>query len=151
MLRPADQLSAQDLIFPSQREHRNYRLYRAIVFSQRRGMHAPVLLGAASPEEMDQLANRLLSEPDAVCGSNSLHCTIFPEACSVAIEMEVVSNGQRQSVLWGDKLWVLIGGNPRRVEVVRQIAGQSVHVNVDLSDPDATQAPLFPGDRVTWD
>jgi hypothetical protein len=149
--RPADQLSAEELISSQHKRYRHYRLYRAIIFSQRRGIHSPVLLGTDTVEQLYSLSEQLLSEPERVCNSESDHCTVFPEACSVAIEMEVVVNGAPRTFLWGDRLWAITGRDPNRVEVVRYLDGTSAKVNLDLSDPTAIQAPLYPGDQVTWD
>jgi len=49
--------------------------------------------GASSIDELDVLAARLMTDPDAVCAGQSPHCAVFPQACTVSLEIEIVVNG----------------------------------------------------------
>ncbi len=102
--RPADQLPIQQLIGPSRLHYRYYRYFFQIVFRQKAGVRGAVLLGANSIEELDVLPARLMTDPDAVCAGQSPHCAVFPEACTVALQMEIVVNGAARSVVWGSLL-----------------------------------------------
>ena len=92
--RPSDQPPAQELIHASQRRHKKYRFYYAVVFSQKGSAGGPVLLGASSQGELDRLSAELLAAPYSVCGDRSRHCTVFPNTCTVSLEMQIVVNGQ---------------------------------------------------------
>ena len=80
-----------DRLMPSFiRHYRYHRFYFAILFKRNAAARGSVLLGANETVELESLAAQLLTEPDAVCNDRSTHCAVFPEACSVAVEM----NGQ---------------------------------------------------------
>jgi hypothetical protein len=102
--RPPDQMPVQQLIPTSQQNYRYYRFYFEILFRSKSSSRGSVLLGANSMDKLDRDASLLLTEPDRVCDGKSADCVSFPEACSVSVEMEVVVNGNRQSVLWGSSL-----------------------------------------------
>lgn len=146
--RPSEQLPVQQLIRASELRDRVYRFYYEILF---RGGNArgSVLLGASAKDEMGRLASQLLIDPDSVCGKDSQNCTVFPEACSVSIEMEIVVNGARRSVVWGSLLSSVVE-HPNHVEVSRLYNGRLAPVKLDLRDAKALELPLLPGDRVTW-
>src|SRR5258708_3696708 len=97
--RPRDQGPVQELIRASQGNFRKYRYYYAVVFNKRGGIRGSVLLGGGSIEEIERLGVRLVADPDLICGGESRHCTVFPEACTV--EMEIVVNGVARVVPWG--------------------------------------------------
>jgi hypothetical protein len=99
--RPRDQPGVRELIRPSQGNYRKYRYFYAVVFNKRGGIRGSVLLGAGSTEELDRLGAQLMEDPDLICGGESKQCTVFPEACTVAVEMEIEVNGVARLVAWG--------------------------------------------------
>jgi hypothetical protein len=146
--RPPDQPPVQRLIARPQKHYRYYRFYYE-VFLKRAGARGSVLLGANSTEELDRLTAQLQTAPDSVCGDRSRNCTVFPEACSVSIEMQIVVNGEPRSVQWGTSLGS-VAVQPRHLELLRAYAGRLMPVKIDASDPEALRLPLLPGDDVTW-
>ena len=150
MERPADQPAVDRLIGSSQSHYRYYRYFFQIVFRQRAATRGAVLLGANSIDELDRLAARLLTDPDAVCSEQSIHCAAFPEACTVALEIEILVNGVRRSTAWGSLLDSVVR-NPRKLQLFRLYAGKSTPVELDAHDPNALLLPLLPGDRIEWD
>ena len=144
-VRPRDQPPVQELIRHSQENYRKYRYFYAVVFNKRGGIRGSVLLGAGSIEELDRLGAQLLIEPDSICGGQSTHCTVFPEACTVALEIEIVVNGAARVVPWGAVLGSVVG-SAGRVELWRM--GRLI---VGPGDPMALRAGLMPGDRIKWD
>jgi len=148
--RPSDQPPAQELIHTSQRRHRKYRFYYAVVFTQKGTAGGPVLLGASSQGELDRLSAELLVAPDSICGDRSRHCTVFPNTCTVSLEMQIVVNGQKRSVPWRSTLASVAPG-ARRVELVRRSGANHVtSQSIDPADPEAVRAALLPGDQVNW-
>ena len=148
--RPPDQPPVQKLIRASQQRYRYYRFFYAIVFRQRGAVRSSVLLGAASINELDRVAALLLSDPDSVCGGQSTHCTVFPAACTVSLEIEIVVNGARQTVPWGSPL-ASIAAKPRHIGLVRLYNGRLTPVEIDPTDSNALRLPLLPGDQVDWE
>jgi hypothetical protein len=148
--RPADQLPVQDLIGPEQRRYRYYRYFFQIVFRQKANTRGAVLLGADSLDELSALAVRLLDDPDAVCSGPSTHCATFPEACTVALQIEVSVNGVRSVVGWGNTLGS-VAVHPRTLKLSRLDNGTLTPVEVDAGDPNALRLPLLPGDRIEWE
>jgi hypothetical protein len=146
--RPEGALPVQDLISPAQRKFRYYRLYFEIMFPNG-NTHGSVLLGANSKEELDRLSGEL-DHPEAVCNGTSTHCTVFPEACSVSVEMQIVVNGKAEAVIWGTLLQNAIAEHPRHVTLKRLYTGRLVPVEINAQDPNALRLPLLPGDHVTW-
>lgn len=147
--RPAGQPPVQDLISQAQAKFSDYRLYYEIVFARGDHSHGSVLLGAESDEEIDELSAQLSQHPDAVCSQGSTHCVVFPEACSVSVEMNVVVNDTRKSVLWGSTLATVVN-NPRHLEMKRLYAGRLTPVRIHANDPKSLLLPLLPGDQITW-
>jgi hypothetical protein len=96
------------------------------------------------------LAAALLDDPDAVCGGPSSHCAAFPEACTVALQIEVSVNGARRVVGWGNTLGSL-AEHPRTLKLSRMDNGALTPVEVDVGDPNALRLPLLPGDRIEWE
>ena len=137
--RPSDQPPVQQLLPVSQARHRKYRFFYAVVFRKNGEARGSVLLGA-----------QLLADPDSVCGGQFVHCTVFPELCTVSIEMEIVVNGAPRAVAWGSLL-ASVAARPRHVQLMRVYSGRLTPVEVDPSDPDALRLPLLPGDHITWD
>jgi hypothetical protein len=148
--RPAGQPPVQELIRASQRRYRHYRFFYAVVFKQKGGTRGSVLLGAGSMDELDRFSTRLLSDPDSICGGQSIHCTVFPEASSVSLEIEIVVNGAAHTVPWGSLL-ASVAARPRHVELLRLHSGRLTPVEIDPSDLNALRLPLLPGDRINWD
>jgi hypothetical protein len=148
--RPADQPPVQELIGAARLHYRYYRYFFQIVFRQKSNTRGAVLLGADSIDELDVLAARLRTDPDAVCAGLSRHCAVFPEACTVALEIEIVVNGGARSVIWGSLL-DSVAMNPRKLQLLRLHHGKPTPVEVDPGDPNALRLPLLPGDRVEWE
>ena len=145
---PRDQPPVQQLISAEQRTYSQHRFFFEVMFKQK-NTRGSVLLGAASTDELARLAAQLLAEPDNVCGPNSSHCTVFPEACSVSVEIEIVVNRATRTVPWGSLL-VSVAGHPSHLELSRLYAGRLVPVQIDVRDPAALRLPLLPGDRIVW-
>lgn len=148
--RPLDQLPVQTLIRPAQQHHRYYRFYYEVFFKNRTDAQGSVLLGAQSRRELEQLGEQLSRDPGSICGEQSRHCTVFPEACSVSLEMEIVVNGVPQLVTWGTVL-ASVAAHPRHVTLLRLYRGRFVPVHMNAADPQALRLPLLPGDRLRWD
>lgn len=149
--RPRDQLPVQQLLPVAEMRFRYYRFFYAVVFSKRREEGGAVLLGARSADELDRLGARLISEPDSICNAESTHCTVFPAACTVSVEIEIVVNGAPRTIPWGSLL-ASIGPKPDHFELLRRSAGgPAAPVTIDLSDPRALRLPLMPGDQLKWE
>lgn len=147
---PAGQPPVQQLIRSSSTRYQHYRFSYEIVFNRKSGLRGAVLLGAASTDELDRLAAQLFVDPGSVCDGSSPHCTLFPEACTVSLEIEITVNGEPRTVLWGSYLGG-VAARPRHLELLRLYAGRLTPVEIDPGDPNALRLPLLPGDRITWD
>ncbi len=147
--RPGDQPPVQQLIPPSQMRHRRYRFFFEVLFNRKDELRGAVLLGTGSSDELDRLAAKLLTEPESICGGRSTNCTIFPELCTVSVEIEIVVNGTPRTVFWGSLL-ASVARRPRHLELLRPYAGRLTPVEIDFSDPKALRLPLLPGDRIYW-
>lgn len=143
--RPVDQEPVQALIHSRQKRYPHHRFFYAIVFRREGSTRGSVLLGADSGDALDHLSTQLLRDPDSVC-DGSPRCTVFPEACSVALEMEIRVNGARRAVLWGSPLSSIASGP--NVSLRRVYNGRLTNVDLDPADPAARHLPLLPGDRV---
>lgn len=119
--RPNDDIPVQDLVSSAGRKFSYYGLYLEIVFARSDHSHGSVLLGADSQKEIDELSARL-THPETVCYEPFIHCTVFPEACSVSVEMKVVVNSKATSVMWGGTLGN-IAKRPHHLEMKRLYAG----------------------------
>jgi hypothetical protein len=148
--RPADQPPVQELIGASRLHYRYYRYFFQIVFRQKAETRGAVLLGASSIHELDRLASHLMADPDTVCDGRSPHCAFFLEACTVALEIEIVVNGAARTVVWGSLL-DSIATHPRKVRLLCLYDGKLTPVEVDAGDPNALRLPLLPGDRLEWE
>ena len=146
--RPADQLPVQRLISAPKKRYRHYRFFFEIVFKRNGGVQGSVLLGANSKTELDRLTSQL-AQPETVCNGRSTHCTVFPEACSVSIEMNIVVNGKPRTVFWGSLLASVVD-HPRRLELLRLSGGRLLPVEIDSLDSNALRLPLLPGDQIKW-
>jgi hypothetical protein len=147
--RPLDQPPVQDLIPASQRSHRLYRFFYAVVFKKIGETRGSVLLGAGSTDQLDRLAAQLLSDPDSICGGQSLRCTVFPGSSAVSLEIEIIVNGTSQTVPWGSLL-SSVAARPRHVDLLRLHAGKPTLVEIDSTDTNALRLPLLPGDKINW-
>jgi hypothetical protein len=145
--RPADQVPVQDLLIAAQQKHKHYRFFFEVLFKG--SARGSVLLGAASLEELNQLTAWLRAAPEAVCTAQSKQCTVFPEACSVSLEMDVEVNHAPRTIPWTSTL-ASIAAHPRSVTLLRLYAGRRAPVELDPSDPQALRLPLLPGDRIIW-
>ena len=147
--RPNDQPPVQTLILPSQQRHRYFRFYYEVLFRKSGNSRGSVLLSANAKDDINLLAAELMSDPDSVCGERSAHCTVFPEACSVSIEMEIVVNGSPRNVIWRSVLSDVID-HPQHLEFFRIYNGRLTPVKIDTNDSKALKLPLLPRDHVTW-
>lgn len=147
--RPDDQPAIEKLIERSQAHQRFHRFFYEILLNRKAELRGAVLLGAASPAELDRLTNQLLSDPAALCSARPRQCTIFPETCIVSLEIEVIVNGETRTVLWGSSLSSIVP-KPRQIELMRLDRGRLVPVDLDSVDPNALRLPLLPGDQVEW-
>jgi hypothetical protein len=137
----------QQVIPPSEQRYAYYRFYYEILFRRSGSSRGSVLLGANANDEINRLATELMSDPDSVCGERSINCTVFPEACSVSIEMEIVVNGTPRNVIWGSVLSDVVD-HPHHLELLRIYNGRLTPVKVDVHDTEALRLPLLPGDHV---
>lgn len=147
--RPNDQPPVQQLIGNAQAHFRHHRFYYAILFKRNGNARGSVLLGAQDENQIDRLATQLLADPDSVCNDRSRNCTVFPEACSVSIEMEIFVNGTSRDVIWNSML-ANIAPHPKNIELLRLYNGRLTPVQLDPYDPKALRLPLLPGDHVSW-
>ncbi len=147
--RPPADPPVQDLISQSVAHAPYYRLYFEILFNKTTNSHGSVLLAADSPDQLDSLSAQL-TDPEDICGAASTHCTAFPEACSVSIEIHLVVNGKSESRDWGSLLSSVVGQHPRHLELRRLYAGRLTPVIIDTADQAALRLPLLPGDHILW-
>jgi hypothetical protein len=148
--RPVDQPPVQQLISRSQARYRAHRFFYQLVFKAKGETRGAVLLGARSIEELNNLSERLIADPEYVCTSHqSVHCTIFPEACTVSLEIEITVNGVARTVLWGSVLGTVVN-RPEQLKLFRINRGDLTQVKIDSSDPNALRLPLVPGDHIDW-
>jgi hypothetical protein len=108
-----------------------------------------VLLGASSVDELNQLTSHLQAAPESVCTAQSAHCTVFPEACSVSLEIDIEVNGAPRTVHWNSTL-ASIAPHPSRLKLLRLSGNRITPVQLDPADPRALRLPLLPGDRIIW-
>jgi len=150
--RPPSDLPVAYLIAKGELNFKFYRLYLEIFFAGTRASphdsHGSVLLGADSQQELAQLAAQL-DQPETVCHANSVHCAVFPEACSVSVEMKVVVNGKARTLVWGSLLHEIID-YPHHLSVKRLYGGRLTPIRLDTSDANVLQMPLLPGDQINW-
>lgn len=148
--RPEADAPVQKLIAENQEHFEHYRLYYEVVFKRNDNAHGSVLLGADTEAELGRLAEEL-ENPEQVCNASSTHCAVFPEACSVSVEMKVVVNGKAESVVWTSQLRSLFkGATPQHVEMKRLFRGKETRVEIKPTDAGALRLPLLPGDEISW-
>ena len=144
--RPNADLPVQDLISNRETKFSHYRLYFEIIFPQGKQSHGSVLLGAKSKEELGRLGAEL-ARPESVCYPGSANCTVFPEACSVSVEMKVFVNGKPEMVPWGSLL-ERVANHARRIRMERLYEGRLTRLRVPALDVKTLRLPLLPGDRI---
>jgi hypothetical protein len=145
--RPADQVPVQDLLSAVQGRHPCYRFFYEVLFKG--SAHGSVLLGASSLDELNHLTVQLKASPESVCTAQSTHCTVFPEACSVSLEMEIEVNQSPRIVHWPSTV-ANIAPHPNQLKLLRLVGSRTTPVELDPSDPKALRLPLLPGDRIIW-
>lgn len=145
--RRTGQAPVQDLIAASQERHRFFRFYYEVLFRRSGESRGSVLLGADTSRELEDLARGLIADPDAACQARGDRCTVFPDACSVSIELEITVNGNARTVTWGTTLLSVAGEN-RRIQLWRMFKGRLRPVILNSRDEGALALPLLPGDRV---
>jgi hypothetical protein len=145
--RPADQGPVQDLVSATQQQHPYYRFFYEVLFKG--SAHGSVLLGASSLDELNQLTTQLKASPESVCTAQSTHCTVFPEACSVSLEMDIYVNGAPRTIHWPSTV-ANIAPHPSQLKLLRLVGSRTTPVELDPSDPKALRLPLLPGDRIIW-
>lgn len=143
---PKDQPRTVDLVTPTMKRFRNYRYYYAVVFANRgRGTTgSAVLLGANSLSEIERLGNRLVSNPETVCDAASANCIVFPQNCTVSLEMAVTVNGVSKSMAWGSRLSAVVPAGKN----VRLMRGKDVAKDFHAGAMEIRAFVLLPGDRV---
>jgi len=147
--RPTDQLPVQQLIDSSHQRFRLYRFFFALIFRRSANARGSVLLGASAKHELDALTKRLLDSPESVCGTGTMHCTVFPEACSVSLELGIKVNGTTRTVPLGSAVATVVV-HPRYIKMLRSDFGRMAPVQIDVNDPEALRLPLLPNDQITW-
>jgi hypothetical protein len=147
---PREQPPVQELIPAAQKRYPHYRYFYAVVLNRRGNIRGSVLLGAGSVEELDRLSAVLMTDPDSVCGIQSQRCTVFPEMCTVSIDIEIFVNGIARTVSSGSLLASVITG-AHQVDVLRRSDDGHVSLlKIEPDNPGALRLPLAPGDRITW-
>ena len=146
---PSDQAPVQQLLSDPQQRRHHHRFFYQILLSKKSSVRSAVLLGAESADELDRMTDQIKSEPESVCGDVSPQCTIFPEACTVSLEIAVTVNRARRTVLWGSTL-ADFAENHRRVKLFRRYQNDLTPVEVDTRDHEALHVPLVPGDVIKW-
>jgi len=147
--RPNDQPAIETLIRSAQTRLRFHRFFYEILLNRKAELRGAVLLGAGSAAELDRLTNQLLSDPAALCSARQQQCTVFPETCTVSLEIEILVNGESRTVLWGSSV-SSIAPRPQQLELMRLDRGRLARVELDAADPNSLRLPLLPGDHVDW-
>ena len=147
--RPADQPPVEQLLLPVTRRFHRHRYFYQVILNRATGARTAILLSASSDQQLDLLTKQLLSDPESTCGPASVYCNVFPEACTVSLEMEILVNGVSQTTLWGNTVGN-IAAHPKYVGLVRPYRGRLAPVYLDAADAQALRLPLLPGDRLTW-
>lgn len=147
--RPSDQPPVQQLLSAAQTQRHHHRFFYQVLLSKKSNVRSAVLLGAESTEELDSMTSQLMTEPESVCNDTSPQCTVFPEACTVSLEIEILVNGVRRTVSWGSTL-LDFAETHEHVRLFRSYKDQLTPVEVDSQDHEALRLPLLPGDVVKW-
>lgn len=146
--RPARQAAVSEL-FPAARWRAPaYRFFFQVAVNRASGASSPVLLSGARVE-IEQWSERIQRDSASVCAGNAQHCTVFPEACSVSLGMEIAVNRKPTTVLWGSSLASVVG--QRSVFRLHRLhRGRPRPVVLNTADREALRLPLQPGDRISW-
>lgn len=147
--RPSDQPPVQQLLSEPQMRRHHHRFFYQVLLSKKSNVRSAVLLGADSTEKLDRMTSQLMSEPESVCNDTSPQCTVFPEACTVSLEIEIMVNGTRRTVLWGSTLSDFRETH-LRVHLFRPYKDRLTPIEIDIHDREALRVPLLPGDVVKW-
>lgn len=147
--RPPDQAPVQDLLPENRSRLHHHRYFYQVIFKRSSGSVSAILLSAESTRLLDQLTRELLQYPESVCHAGSRNCTMFPEACTVTLEMEILANGAVRTLPWGSTV-AQVSGRTHHVELLRPYGGRLTPVQIDATDAQALRLPLLPGDRLTW-
>jgi hypothetical protein len=147
--RPAGQPAVQDLMPEQQRRFTHHRDFYQVTFKREGNVSASILLGSQSKQALDQLTTDLSRDAASTCTAGSAHCTVFPSTCTVALEMELMVNGNPKHALWGTTV-SSFAPKPVSLELLRSYRGKLVPVQIDAADPQALRLPLLPGDHLTW-
>lgn len=147
--RPPGDLPVQELINSREMNYRFYQFYYEIFFRKSKNTRGSVLLGADTHDTIDRLARELQNNPEGVCNESSANCTVFPEACSVSVEMEISVNGRQRTIAWGSVLSDVVK-QPHHIGFLRIYNGRVVPVKFRNTDAAALELPLLPGDQITW-
>ena len=148
--RPEGDRPVQDLISTAQLKFHFYRLYFEILFNRKTDSHGSVLLGAQKLADLDHLSADLAADPEAACRKSTERCTVFPEACSVSVEMKIVVNARAQTITWGSLLSSIVTAPPKQLRMQRLSGRRLVGVKLDLRDQNQLRLPLLPDDHIEW-
>jgi hypothetical protein len=140
--RPRGEPPVQQLIAPSQRRYRYHRFYYEVFFGRSGHARGSVLIGANTQPELH-------ADPHIICAKKSAHCTVFPEECTVSIEMRIFVNGAPRNVMWDSDLAGVVN-HPQQIQLLRRYHGRLTPVKFNAHDQRALQLPLLPGDHIKW-
>ena len=146
---PTDQSSVSALMPDVQQQERFHRFYFQVVVNKKSGTSNALLLSSKSKAGLEQLVRLLASDPGSACGGKSQNCTVFPEACSVSLGIEIIVNGRPTKVAWTSTLASIVGKR-KQFSIQRRQRGKLVRVELDPEDPEALRLPLLPGDTISW-
>ena len=146
---PADQPPVDQVLSSASAAREYHRFFFQVLINKRDEHRRAVLLSATTESALGRLTKKLGGEPRAVCGEESIDCTVFPSTSIAALEIPVVVNGDRRTVTWGSEVRS-VATAPRHLEVLRLHAGRRMPVEIDQGDPEALRLPLLPGDHVNW-
>lgn len=148
-IRPSDQVSVAAMMPAAQQRERFHRFFFQVVVNKKVGTSNALLLSAKSKAGIEQLAQQLAINPGSVCGGKAQHCTVFPEACSVSLGIEIAVNGQPTKVAWTSTLASVVGKR-KQFSLQRLKRGKLVPVDLNPEDPEAMRLVLMPGDVISW-
>jgi len=147
--RPENDVPVQNLLSAAELTFHYYRLYFELLYDRKTDAHGSAIFAANTPDELNQLSAHL-DDPEALCQKFPAQCTIFPEACSVSVEMKIVVNGKSQMITWGSLVLSVVGRDPQQFEMKRLYRGHLTQIRLDAHDQNQLTMPLLPGDQITW-
>ena len=145
---PSQEAVSSLLPIAQQREY-FHRFYFQVVVNRQAGTSSALLLSASSKFRLEQLSKQLASDPASVCGGKTQDCTVFPDACSVSLGMEIMVNRQPVKIAWGSTLANVVGQR-KQFTLQRQHFGKLVPVQLNPEDPELLRLPFLPGDSISW-